>query len=102
MATFWSGRPGWLGKLGIALLATWLLILIISVLHVFKTNSISSQDGNPTNKENAQRLAQMINDFEILKKQNDGLKNIILRYVNSTILRYIYIYIHILIIYNTY
>ncbi|XP_046828927.1 alpha-(1,6)-fucosyltransferase [Vespa crabro] len=79
MATFWSGRPGWLGKLGIALLATWLLILIISVLHVFKTNSISSQDGNPTNKENAQRLAQMINDFEILKKQNDGLKNIILR-----------------------
>ncbi|KAF7407738.1 hypothetical protein HZH66_002275 [Vespula vulgaris] len=79
MATFWSGRPGWLGKLGIALLATWLLILIISVLHVFKTNSISSQEGNPTNKENAQRLAQMINDFEILKKQNDGLKNIILR-----------------------
>ncbi|KAK2580528.1 hypothetical protein KPH14_006259 [Odynerus spinipes] len=61
MATFWSGRPGWL------------------VLHVFKSNSISSQDANPMNKENAQRLAQMINDFEILKKQNDGLKNIILR-----------------------
>lgn len=79
MATFWSGRPGWLGKLGIALLATWLLILIISVLHVFKTNSISSQDETPTNKENAQRLAQMINDFEIIKKQNDALKNIILR-----------------------
>ncbi|KAI4495709.1 hypothetical protein M0802_008332 [Mischocyttarus mexicanus] len=79
MATFWSGRPGWLGKLGIALLATWLLILIISVLHVFKTNSMSSQDGTPTNKENAQRLSQMINDFEILKKQNDALKNIILR-----------------------
>lgn len=78
MATFWSGRPGWLGKLGIALLATWLLVLIISVSHIFKNNSLSSHDENPTNKENAQRLTQMVNDFEILKTQNEALKNIIL------------------------
>lgn len=78
MATFWSGRPGWLGKVGIALLATWLLILVVSVSHIFKTNSLSSNHEGPTNKENAQRLAQMVNDFEILKKQNEALKNLVL------------------------
>ncbi|XP_017767403.1 PREDICTED: alpha-(1,6)-fucosyltransferase [Eufriesea mexicana] len=78
MATFWSGRPGWLGKVGIALLATWLLVLIISVSHIFKANNLSSNNESPTNKENAQRLAQMVNDFEILKRQNEALKNIVL------------------------
>lgn len=78
MATFWSGRPGWLGKVGIALLATWLLVLIVSVSHILKANSLSSNNESPTNKENAQRLAQMVNDFEILKRQNEALKNIIL------------------------
>ncbi|KAG7199674.1 hypothetical protein KM043_014264 [Ampulex compressa] len=78
MAAFWSSHPSWLGKLGVVLLATWLLVLIISVSHVFKTNSLSPHDENPTNKENAQRLAQMINDFEMMKRQNEALKNIIL------------------------
>lgn len=78
MATFWSGRPGWLGKVGLALLVTWLLILIISVSHIFKTNNLSYNNESPTNKENAQRLAQMVNDFEILKRQNEALKNIVL------------------------
>lgn len=78
MASFWSGRPGWVGKFGIALLATWLLVLVASVSHIFKTNSLATHDENPTNKENAQRLAQMVNDFEVLKKQNEALKNIIL------------------------
>lgn len=78
MATFWSGRPGWLGKVGIALLATWLLVLIISVSHIFKANNLSANNESPTNKENAQRLAQMVNDFEILKRQNEALKNIVL------------------------
>lgn len=78
MAALWSGRPGWLGKLGIAFLATWLLVLIISVFHIFKSNSLSSRDANTANKEITQRLNQMVNDFEILKKQNDALKNFIL------------------------
>lgn len=79
MAAIWSGRPGWLGKLGVALLATWFLVLIISIVHIFKSNS--SRDADTANKENTQRLAQMVNDFEILKKQNDALKNFILGYV---------------------
>lgn len=78
MAAICSGRPGWLGKLGIALLATWFLILIISIVHIFKFNSLSSRDADTANRENTQRLAQMVNDFEILKKQNDALKNFIL------------------------
>lgn len=78
MAAIWSGRPGWLGKFGIALLAIWFLVLIITVIHIFKSNSSSSQDVGIVNKENTQRLAQMVNDFEILKKQNDALKNFIL------------------------
>jgi len=78
MAAIWSGRPGWLGKFGLALLAIWFLVLIITVIHIFKSNSFSSQDVSIVNKENTQRLAQMVNDFEILKKQNDALKNFIL------------------------
>lgn len=78
MAAIWSGRPGWLGKLGIALLATWFLILIMSVLHIFKSNSLSNRDASTANKENTQRLTQMVNDFEILKRQNDALKSFIL------------------------
>lgn len=78
MATFWSGRPGWLVKFGIVMLATWFLVLIISVFHIFKTNSLSNQDANNLNKENTHRLAQMVNDFEILKRQNDALKNLVL------------------------
>lgn len=74
----WSGRPGWLGKLGVILLAIWFLVLIISVVHIFKSNSLSSYDTTTANKENTQRLAQMVKDFEILKKQNDALKNYIL------------------------
>lgn len=81
MAAICSGRPGWLGKLGIALLATWFLVLIVSVVHIFKSNSLSSRDADTANKENTQRLAQMVSDFEILKKQNDALKNFILGYV---------------------
>lgn len=83
MAAICSGRPGWLGKLGIVLLATWFLILILSIVHIFKSNSLSSQDADTANKENTQRLAQMVNDFEILKKQNDALKNFILGYVHN-------------------
>jgi len=81
MAAICSGRPGWLGKLGIALLAAWFLVLIISMIHIFKSNSLSSRDADTANKENTQRLTQMVNDFEILKKQNDALKNFILGYV---------------------
>ncbi|XP_066584476.1 alpha-(1,6)-fucosyltransferase isoform X2 [Prorops nasuta] len=76
MAKFWSARPGWLGKLGLVLLATWLLVLIVSVSHIFKINSSSTHNSNFN--ENAQRLAQMVSDFETLKKQNEALRNIIL------------------------
>ncbi|EFN69737.1 Alpha-(1,6)-fucosyltransferase [Camponotus floridanus] len=78
MLAICSGRPGWLGKLGIALLITWFFVLILSIVHIFKLNSLSSRDASTANKENTQRLAQMVNDFEILKKQNDALKNFIL------------------------
>lgn len=78
MLAICSGRPGWLGKLGIALLVAWFLVLIISIVHIFKLNSLSSRDASTANKENTQRLAQMVNDFEILKKQNDAFKNFIL------------------------
>jgi len=79
MPAIWAGRPGWLGKLGIALLAIWFLVLIVSIIHIFKSNnSLLNQDANSINKENTQRLAQMVNDFEILKKQNDALKTFIL------------------------
>jgi glycoprotein 6-alpha-L-fucosyltransferase len=79
MPAIWSGRPGWLGKLGIALLAIWFLVLIISIIHIFKSNNSSlNQDVNNVNKENTQRLAQMVSDFETLKKQNDALKTFIL------------------------
>lgn len=44
------------------------------------SNSLSSRDASTANKENTQRLAQMVNDFEILKRQNDALKNFILGY----------------------
>lgn len=81
MSAIWSGRPGWLGKFGIALLAVWFLVLIISIIHIFKSNSLSSRDASTANKENTQRLAQMVSDFEILKRQNDALKNFILGYV---------------------
>lgn len=81
MLAIFSGRPGWLGKLGIALLVTWFLVLIISIVHIFKLNSSSSRDASTANKENTQRLAQMVNDFETLKRQNDVLKNFILGYV---------------------
>lgn len=78
MAAIWSGRLGWLGKIVIALLATWLIALIISISHIFKSNISSSQEANTANKVNTQRLAKMVNDFEILKKQNDALKTFIL------------------------
>lgn len=91
MAAICSGRPGWLGKLGIALLATWFLILIISIVHIFKFNSLSSRDADTANRENTQRLAQMVNDFEILKKQNDALKNFILGYVCAQHIAYTYV-----------
>ncbi|XP_032682699.1 alpha-(1,6)-fucosyltransferase isoform X1 [Odontomachus brunneus] len=78
MAAIWSGRLGWLGKIVIALLATWLIALIVSISHIFKSNISSSQDANTANKVNTQRLAKMVNDFEILKKQNDALKTFIL------------------------
>ncbi|EFN87208.1 hypothetical protein EAI_12898 [Harpegnathos saltator] len=78
MAAICSGRLGWLGKIVIALLATWLIALIISISHIFKSNISSNQDANAVNKVNMQRLAKMVNDFEILKRQNDALKNFIL------------------------
>lgn len=74
----WTGRPSWLGKLGLALLAAWLLVLILSVSHVFKNNPSSMENGASGFKENSQRLAQMTSEFEILKKQNEALANIIL------------------------
>lgn len=78
MAGFWSGRPGWLGKLGIVLLITWLLVLILSVSHVLKNNSSSLRDAKNGNKENTMRLAQMANDFEVLRRQNEVLRNIVI------------------------
>ena len=74
----WTGRPSWLGKLGLALLAAWLLVLILSVSHVFRNNAASTEDAETSNKENSHRLAQMAIEFEILKKQNEALANIIL------------------------
>lgn len=77
MAGFWSRRPGWLGKLGLVLLAAWTVVLILSISHVYKTSPSSISSSKSNNKENVQRLAQMASDFEILKKQNEALRNII-------------------------
>lgn len=78
MVVLWSGRPGWLGKLGLLLLASWLLVLFLSVSYIFKNNPSSSYGDNPTDRDHAQRLAQIVSDFDVLKKQNEALKNIIL------------------------
>ena len=83
MAALWSGRPGWLGKLGLVLLTAWLVVLIVSVSHVYRTSPSSSYSSNSNYEENAQRLARMANDFEILKKQNEALRNIIIGYVQE-------------------
>ncbi|XP_012256247.2 alpha-(1,6)-fucosyltransferase [Athalia rosae] len=78
MVTLWSGRPGWLGKLGLLLLVSWLLVLVLSVSYIFKNSPSSPYGDNPTEKDHAQRLTQIVNDFDILKKQNEALKSIIL------------------------
>lgn len=76
MVGLWSWRPSWLGKLGLMLLTAWLIVLIVSVSQVYKTSS-SASFSDSVNRENAQRLVQMASDFEILKKQNEALRNII-------------------------
>lgn len=74
----WTGRPGWLGKLGLALLTAWLIILIVSVLHVLRNNSTSLDNGTPSEKENARKLSEMIKEFEILQKQNEALASLLM------------------------
>ena len=81
MATLLSGRPYWLGKLSLVLLAAWLVVLIVSVSHMYRTSSSSSSSGVSDYKIHAQRLAQMASEFEILKKQNEALRNFIIRCV---------------------
>ncbi|XP_012276842.1 alpha-(1,6)-fucosyltransferase [Orussus abietinus] len=78
MAALWSGRLGWLGKLGLLLLAAWLLILIVSVSHVFRNSPSTSHEASPNEKENAKRLAQMMKEFDVLKRQNEALRSVIL------------------------
>ncbi|XP_046749418.1 alpha-(1,6)-fucosyltransferase isoform X1 [Diprion similis] len=78
MVVLWSARPGWLGKLGLLLLVSWLLVLILSVSYIFKNSPSSPYSDSPTDRDHAQRLAQIISDFDVLKKQNEALKNIIL------------------------
>ncbi|KAK0087758.1 hypothetical protein PV325_000136 [Microctonus aethiopoides] len=74
----WNGRPGWLSKLGLILLIAWLIVLIISVFHVMKSNP--SLDNRLTNeKDNARKLSDIMKNFEILKKQNDALANFLTR-----------------------
>uniref|UniRef100_A0A6V7IEL6 Alpha-(1,6)-fucosyltransferase n=1 Tax=Bracon brevicornis TaxID=1563983 RepID=A0A6V7IEL6_9HYME len=73
--TYWSGRPGWLGKLGLILLLGWLIILIYSVLHVWKTAPPSQETLAELEKENAQKLNELMEEFAILKKQNEALAN---------------------------
>ncbi|XP_008558774.1 alpha-(1,6)-fucosyltransferase [Microplitis demolitor] len=76
---FWNGRPNWLGKLGLILLAIWLIILIISVSHVLRNNSSRENDDIVSkDKENFDKLSSMVEEFEILKKQNEAFANIIM------------------------
>lgn len=77
MIGLWSWRPSWLGKLGLLLIVAWLIVLIVSVSQMYKTSS-SSSFSDSVNRQNDQRLVQMASDFEILKKQNEALRNIIM------------------------
>ncbi|XP_063978838.1 alpha-(1,6)-fucosyltransferase [Diachasmimorpha longicaudata] len=76
--TFWSGRPGWLGKLGLFLLLAWLIVLILSVFHVMRSTPPSHDIMSQMEKENTQKLNEMIEEFGILKKQNEALANLLL------------------------
>ncbi|KAH0548864.1 alpha-(1,6)-fucosyltransferase [Cotesia glomerata] len=76
---FWKGRPNWLGKIGLILLAIWLIILIISVSHVLRNNSSrENEEVIAKDKENFEKLSSMVEEFEILKKQNEAFANIIM------------------------
>lgn len=75
----WKGRPGWLGKLGLILLAAWLLVLIYSVSQMLRNNPPQPPDSlQSRDNEYAQKLSEMIRDFDVLKKQNQALTNIII------------------------
>ncbi|XP_034945504.1 alpha-(1,6)-fucosyltransferase isoform X2 [Chelonus insularis] len=73
----WNGRLGWLGKLGLLLLITWQLVLIISVYYV-RENNLSGDNAGVQEKENTAKLSELMEEFAILKKQNEALSDIIM------------------------
>ena len=72
------GRCNWLGRISIILIIGWLLTIFLSINRIFKGNPNNLPDHDQNLKENFEKLIQMSNDFQVLKKQNNVLRNIIL------------------------
>ena len=72
------GRCNWLGRISIILIVGWLLTIFLSINRMFKGNPNNLPDHDQNLKENLEKLIQMSNSFQVLKKQNNVLRNIIL------------------------
>ncbi|XP_031786080.1 alpha-(1,6)-fucosyltransferase isoform X2 [Nasonia vitripennis] len=79
MSILWTnhGRCKWSGKLGLVLIIAWLLAIFLSISHIFKSSTISVSQLKKNFKNDEDRLMQITNNFQILKKQNSVLRNII-------------------------
>ncbi|XP_014212660.1 alpha-(1,6)-fucosyltransferase [Copidosoma floridanum] len=73
------GRCNWLGKVSFFLVTLWLVTIFISTNYILHHNSGEYEKDT----ENGERLRQLSNSFQILKKQNLKLLGIITSSSNS-------------------